>query len=168
MEQVVLNWIEQHIDQVAPRNPVGNHIDEITDTPLEGVEALHVSLQALAPLIRHLAVRDFPVQPILVVPLLYGTSRLAAACPSNLPEVYQNLHGSEPPSLYMQHWEAGIFLDPQEEYKRPLSFSLLEPPITGLYTYYRESRTLDELRDGWEFARCIYLAYYPARYRFTV
>lgn len=144
---------------------MSGHIDEIVSGLTGSSEWFRASLEAFRLVVEQLMALDTPAQPLLVIPLLSGSTQLQATVPSELNMAMTMADDLEPPSLYLLAWEAWFYLDETEEYKVPLKFELIDPPIQGIYEYYREFRTREGLERGWEFDRSIYVAYYPLRYR---
>jgi hypothetical protein len=165
LERQVQQWAEVGLARLSIRDPVTIHLDQLLGKKLKEKEALAVSLQVFRILVEQVRRRGTPAQPGLVIPLVFHGTKLEADVPVDLHSLEIQIHHREPPSLYLLDWEALKYLEVCEEYKAPLRFHLIEPPSEGVYVYYREFRDAESIEHNWEFARCIYVEYYPEHYR---
>ena len=165
LEEQIERWVEGNLRSVSARSPVSNHLDELLGREIERSEMISLSLRCFALLVEHMRERLTPTQPMLVIPLVSESNKLQAVVPQDLQSIKDQWRHVESPSLYMLDWDASRHLYICEEYRSPLAFDLTDPPIPGVYTYYREFRSEMDIRNDWEFTRCIYAEYYPDRYR---
>jgi hypothetical protein len=154
IETAVKSWVLENIPFVATNKFDSIHLDAL----LPGIytKANSISLAKTTFLIlEEVTKADLSVEPFLTIPLGYGTNKLAANCPQNMDELQNQWDDFEPPSLYMLSSESLIPPETWEEYKCPLPFNLFEED-SPTYSYYREFRTLEDIKNDWEFFRCVY------------
>ena len=165
LRQRIELWVEANLGSVSVRNPVSNHLDEVLGRPVERPDIIDLSLHAYAILVDQMQKLRMPAQPVLVIPLRSESIRLEATVPQDLPSIKSLWRQVEPPSLYLFSWDASRLLEVCEEYRAPLVFDPMPPPIAGTYAYYREFRDMAGIENNWEFTKGVYVEYFPEEYR---
>lgn len=162
LKQQTKKWITDNLNHVSARNPVSIHIDELMGREIKKSKIVSISLQAFATLVEQLRELETPVQPSIVIPLVTLSKKLERAVPPDRKSIETQLD-IEPPSLYLFDWSPSRYFEVCEEYRCPLTFSLIDDHSQGIYVCYKEVRYAAAIENDWEFARGIYVEYYPEK-----
>jgi len=162
-EALVLAWADAALAELAEADFAQIDIDQLFDPPPEfGARA---ALQCLE-LAVHFARQTLPrVGGFVVLPLGWEEAPLdlTRAIPdlsSVLSEPTTYAPGVQVPGIYLvQPWLVGHSAD-GEEYVRTLQSDQLSD---NYVSYYRAGRSSQEIEDGWEFARDIFIRTVPVR-----
>jgi len=158
MNEKLSHWFNNNLPQVNPQNPLSIHLDELLDQPVSLPDYLNLGLATFNYTLELLQPVQFPVKPLLVIPLTSESNEMKRLVPSDL-NTLEHEFTPEPPSLYLLAWNPVEYWGVCEEYRSPLPFCLATQ--TGVYVYYREYRYEMDIQHNWEFMRAIYVTYWP-------
>lgn len=164
LQNKVAAWVNENLSRVSAKNPASIHLDELLGREIKNDEILDLSLNAFVHLIEILVKDGVPVKPFLAIVLEGDSREIQFDIPENKKDITNQL-SNKPPSLYLVDWDSSKYLTVIEKYQTPLPFELLEDNIVGVYTYFIEYRGAIGIDNDWEFARAIYLDYYPEKFR---
>jgi hypothetical protein len=123
-------------------------------------QALAIGLSALLILVEAIGDRLHDLMPLLVLPL-EPSPRLDVGTPARAEYARQST--PEPPSVYILARDAFKCWDAVEDYRLPLDDEELAVVGGGiLVAYYRCFRDFEARANGWEYARCVYVGYFPS------
>ena len=153
--------------------PFTVHLNALLDRDIGRAGVVELSFQIFQVLIEQMKVLGIPdaYMPALRIPLELSDVLLAGPCDAKT--LVQQIYYTEPPSLYLIERSLKTKMNAFEHYVFPLQASdFLEG--TGffegteqVYVYYSTSRSLEEIRNGWEYGRNIVAEYYPKAYQYT-
>jgi hypothetical protein len=158
MNEKLEHWLNDTLSQVTAEHALSIHLDELLEKPINLNEYLTLGLVAFGQLVELLQILQFPIKPMLVIPLASHSSQISRIIPSSMSDLETELT-PEPPSLYLLDWTPVECFGVCEEYRSPLPFNLLTQ--SGVYVYYREYRYEMDILHDWEFMRAIYVNYWP-------
>lgn len=158
----VQQWADKQIDKVKEGLIYDSyHIDEILDhVPKE--DWVDKAKGVFTILVQRVKERDPDriVLPMVVFPLISKWKNLQMNPPQNMEEFTHLIDGITPPEIYINNISTYYRFKPHEEYQCPINFSIMNEPFQ-YYEYYREIKFIEGIRNDWEFARGIYIEYYP-------
>ncbi len=158
LNQLLQRWLTETLPTVSQFQPSSIHLDELLGMSTSGIETVTISLQAYKILLEQLQTHQFPVKPMLVIPLVTISNKFERTVPLTINDLESQL-SFEPPSLYLLAWHALEYEVEGEAYWIPLKFELLGSCPKRVHTYYKEVRYKDGIENDWEFTRAIYLEY---------
>lgn len=160
MSRKIMQWLDQEMASVSVKNTISQHIDVILDSKISRSETIPTSINSFMALIELLRKTEFPVQPMLIIPLVSENTTISQRIPKGIAAITEELSDFEFPSLYLLDWESNKAMSAQEVYCAPLQVKLTagEPNI---YEYYEEVRFRKDIEENSEFIRDIRLEYFP-------
>ncbi len=160
LSTVIQSWIDTYVASVSPCEAATNHIDELLMRDVTMEESIELVMQMYTLLVQQLLQIDLPVQPMAVIPLLEVPRLLAAEIPDTLERIRDQMHDLEPPSLYMLSWQPLKSYAPGEDLRLSLAVQF-DGIDQKTHCYYREFRYKEAMQNDWEYARGIFLEYFP-------
>ena len=164
LDQKVKRWVLDDLQSVSTCSSVSIHIDELLGRDMKKAETIVVSIRAFIALVEQMRTLQMPAKPILVIPLEATSTMIELNTPRSV-EAMEDQLAFEPPSLCLEDWGSSKHFAVCEEYKSPLAFDLMDIGIPiddhNVYVYYREHRYAMGIENEWEFARAVYVEYYP-------
>ena len=158
----IAEWIRDAF-QTRPgvyAEPYTIHLDTVLQTALEHRHVVSVSFRALEILIEQFSQQEISedFMPSLRIPLTM-TDTLQAPPPS-VETLVTQIDEHEPPSLYLVRRSDLRRPRPVEQYTMPIDPDLFTSQ-PGIYVYYNTLRSLEDIRNGWEYGRNIAADFYP-------
>lgn len=160
MDQKIHLWLTKELGNLSYENPISIHLDQLLGEEIEKGSLLDISIKAFLMLVDQLGDKRSLAIPLLVIPLKVIGSQLVMETPRDLAMLVNHLD-YEPPSLYLLHPDILKYPEYCEEYKCPLPFQFVQLSTHNVYTYYREFRCEEALKNQWEYSRCIYIQLNP-------
>ncbi|MGD8781977.1 MAG: hypothetical protein PVH88_23815 [Ignavibacteria bacterium] len=158
--EVIANWIKKSFKSLQSYEFVTEHIDEIFNYEWDEIREIEFCLDAFDILVDEINKHSLKCVPMLVLPLNF-TEELKIEVPSW--NELRKLLIDEPPSLYLQKANQYLMLNRYEEYRRPINinyeFHYLN--VENISIYYKIYRDEKSFSNDWEFARAIYIEYFP-------
>ena len=160
--QLCKMWYLENFNRVTPNNFVTNHVDElIGQTPKNQI--IPICLEILQTLVSESKNIGDPVRITLILSLISNKKKISFRIPKTMQAVSDELD-IEPPSFYLQSWEAPKRFVPYEEYRVPVGLEISISNASCINISYREFRNGIVLKNKWEFGRCIDFEYFPEGY----
>ncbi len=135
MRDRIERWLDVALSNVRDAASVDEHIDWVLEADIPRGTMFDIALKAYAILIKSIAVRHAPAIPALFIRLRGVSSTLTLAAPKDMQEIKDQWRDIEPPSLVLLggNYRSDALV---EEYRCPLAFGLLTPPIAGVVAVY--------------------------------
>ena len=164
IEQRIGEWLKRTMPRISVYTPDDIHMNELYKNDAWKADVIGASVEVFLSLLKQIQEIGTPLQPALIFHLESNNNQLTMEVPTNPLELERQL-SCTPPSIYLLDWERTKHLLICEWYQTPLPFDLINPPIGGIYAYYEECRSEEDIRNEWEFVRNVSVMYYPERYR---
>ena len=168
LPQKVGDWIrlvlQTRHDPPIPK-PLTIHLDQLLGKPVAREHLVTMSFGAFLELIRQMEALGIPdsFMPSLYVPLECAETLEAGSVSRDT--LLGEINYNEPPSLYLTERSLQTRLWPMEQYVFPLQASDFVDNPEGIYVYYNATRSLEDIKNGWEYGRNVTAEYYPSAYR---
>ena len=101
--------------------------------------------------------------PSLYIPL--ECTEALVAGPFNVETLVQQINHNEPPSLYLTERTLRAKMLPIEQYVFPLRAADFLENTVGVHVYYNATRSVEDIKNGWEYGRNIVAEYYSQAYQ---
>lgn len=145
--------------------PLTIHLDQLLGKPIDRENLVAVSFETLQVLIEQLDVLGIPdsIMPSLYIPLECAEALVAG--PIDVETLVEEINYNQPPSLYLTERALQTQLRAYEQYIFPLRASDFLENGSDVHVYYNATRSLEDIKNGWEYGRTIVAEYYPPAYQ---